>query len=226
MEATYFDGDQVWLVTANPECTSASNQWYRLTLGLGIEQDIPNRRFRLSRHFYLSTSMYRLYMAFKDIQMTSAVPGLSEWVGQISVSTGTAGQRTEFHESWSQWYAYNTDGTASIGEDGVITVSGSCYANPYTCASGGTCGCPGRVDLTVTATQGTFSIPPIPPADYRPGEQLINGVWSSHNRSGGACELLSNGNWIEMKTMPGTGDPPELLLNGAWQNMEKIGAGA
>lgn len=59
------------------------------------------------------------------------------------------------------------------------------------------------------------------PPDYRPGERLTGGTWRSLNRQGGACER--NASWYEMRTIGGTGDPPERM-NGGWKNMKKIGA--
>ena len=59
------------------------------------------------------------------------------------------------------------------------------------------------------------------PPDYRPGERLTGGSWRSLNRQGGACER--NASWYEMRTIGGTGDPPEIN-KGGWQNMKKIGA--
>lgn len=63
------------------------------------------------------------------------------------------------------------------------------------------------------------------PADYRPGERKIDGVWKSLNRNGGVCER--NASWYEMRTVGGasgaTGDPPERKINGVWTNQSKIG---
>lgn len=62
---------------------------------------------------------------------------------------------------------------------------------------------------------------------YRPGERKVNGTWSSHNRSGGACERKSNDSWYEMRTIDGgvgTGDEPTRKQSGTWYNQRKIGA--
>lgn len=67
--------------------------------------------------------------------------------------------------------------------------------------------------------QANISIKNDLPPDYRPGERQIGGSWASLNRSGGVCER-SGGGWIEMRTSPGTGDPPEVCY-GSWQNQKK-----
>lgn len=61
---------------------------------------------------------------------------------------------------------------------------------------------------------------------YRPGERRINGVWKSHNRSGGACQRKVSGSWVEMRTIDGgigTGDPPSRKTSGTWYNQRKLG---
>lgn len=63
--------------------------------------------------------------------------------------------------------------------------------------------------------------------DYRPGEVLTSGAWKSTNRTGGKCHLLSNGSWVEMRTIDGgsgTGNPPSRRTSGAWKNQYKIGS--
>lgn len=62
---------------------------------------------------------------------------------------------------------------------------------------------------------------------YRPGEHKVSGTWSSHNRSGGACERKVNGTWTEMRTIDGgvgTSDPPSRKTSNTWYNQRKIGA--
>lgn len=73
------------------------------------------------------------------------------------------------------------------------------------------------------------------PRDYRPGATLNtnNSVWRSHNRTNGACHILSNTgtmNWHECRTVDGDsggrGDPP-LILTAAdansWRNQKRLG---
>ena len=62
---------------------------------------------------------------------------------------------------------------------------------------------------------------------YRPGERRVSGTWSSHNRSGGACERKVSGTWTEMRTIDGgtgTGDEPTRKSSGTWYNQRKLGA--
>ena len=62
---------------------------------------------------------------------------------------------------------------------------------------------------------------------YRPGERKVSGTWSSHNRSGGACERKVSGTWTEMRTIDGgtgTGDEPTRKSSGTWYNQRKLGA--
>lgn len=62
---------------------------------------------------------------------------------------------------------------------------------------------------------------------YRPGERKVNGTWSSHNRSGGACERKVNGTWTELRTIDGgvgTGDEPTRKQSETWYNQRKLGA--
>ncbi len=66
------------------------------------------------------------------------------------------------------------------------------------------------------------------PPDYRPGAVLDdNGVWQSHDRSGGKAALLnSSATWVEMRTLEGgtaMGNPPSIRLNNKWVNQRKIG---
>lgn len=73
------------------------------------------------------------------------------------------------------------------------------------------------------------------PKDYRPGSTLDTNtsIWKSHNRTNGACHILSNiGNmtWLECRTQGGDdgerGNPP-LILTAAdansWRNQKKLG---
>lgn len=68
------------------------------------------------------------------------------------------------------------------------------------------------------------------PSEYRPGK-VYNGVndWLSHNRSGGASEVLSNTNWSVMTTINGavgTDNPPFIMDdNFEYHNMRLIGTG-
>lgn len=64
--------------------------------------------------------------------------------------------------------------------------------------------------------------------DYRPGAIRDNdGVWQSHNRSGGEVHILTgDGNWKEERTMGAPtekGNPPSIRKNNAWFNGRKIG---
>lgn len=80
------------------------------------------------------------------------------------------------------------------------------------------------------------------PKDYRPGASLkgdneygsiVNGVWRSHNRTNGACHVLSNVEnvtWQECRTVNGDsggqGNPPLILTAddaNSWYNQKKIG---
>ena len=73
------------------------------------------------------------------------------------------------------------------------------------------------------------------PADYRPGATLDTNtsIWKSHNRTNGACHVLSNTGsmtWQECRTVDGDsggrGNPP-LILTAAdansWRNQKKLG---
>lgn len=72
------------------------------------------------------------------------------------------------------------------------------------------------------------------PKDYRPGAALDTNtsVWKSHNRTNGACHVLSNTGsmtWTECRTADGgigQGNPP-LILHAAdansWYNQQKLG---
>lgn len=68
------------------------------------------------------------------------------------------------------------------------------------------------------------------PSEYRPGK-VYNGVddWLSHNRSGGASEVLSSTNWSVMTTINGAvgTDNPPLIMDGNldYHNMRLIGTG-
>lgn len=73
------------------------------------------------------------------------------------------------------------------------------------------------------------------PKDYRPGATLdtSTSIWNSHNRTNGACHILSNINnmtWLECRTQGGAegekGNPP-LILTAAnansWRNQKLLG---
>ena len=73
------------------------------------------------------------------------------------------------------------------------------------------------------------------PKDYRPGATLDTNtsIWKSHNRTNGACHILSNTSnmtWTECRTLNGDsggqGNPP-LILTAAnansWYNQKKLG---
>lgn len=60
--------------------------------------------------------------------------------------------------------------------------------------------------------------------DYRPGQDRVDGVWKSHDRTGGHADIRVNNAWVEMKTQEGTGNPPLIYRNGSWVNQAKIGA--
>ena len=73
------------------------------------------------------------------------------------------------------------------------------------------------------------------PKDYRPGATLDTNtsIWKSHNRTNGACHILSNTSnmtWTECRTVNGDsggqGNPP-LILTAAnansWYNQKKLG---
>lgn len=64
--------------------------------------------------------------------------------------------------------------------------------------------------------------------DYRPGTiRDSNGVWQSHNRSGGEAHILtSGGTWSEMRTLGSPnekGNPPSIRKNNLWFNQAKLG---
>lgn len=73
------------------------------------------------------------------------------------------------------------------------------------------------------------------PRDYRPGASLDTGtsVWKSHNRTNGACHVLSNVQnmtWQEMRTLGGDegdkGNPPSILRqsdSNVWNNQRILG---
>lgn len=74
------------------------------------------------------------------------------------------------------------------------------------------------------------------PKDYRPGATLNTNtnIWGSHNRTNGACHILSNTSnmtWLECRTQGGAegekGNPP-LILTAAnansWRNQKKLGS--
>lgn len=66
------------------------------------------------------------------------------------------------------------------------------------------------------------------PADYRPGAiRDSNGVWQSHNRSGGEVHILTGNNtWREERTSAGgeeSDNPPSIYKDGAWYNQLLIG---
>lgn len=64
--------------------------------------------------------------------------------------------------------------------------------------------------------------------DYRPGAiRDSNGVWQSHNRSGGEVHVRNaNGVWVEERTMSGgesCGNPPSIRKSDKWFNQRKLG---
>lgn len=64
--------------------------------------------------------------------------------------------------------------------------------------------------------------------DYRPGAiRDGNGVWQSHNRSGGEVHILTGeGRWREERTAGAPsekGNPPSIRKDNAWFNQKKIG---
>lgn len=67
------------------------------------------------------------------------------------------------------------------------------------------------------------------PPDYRPGTiRNSNGVWLSHNRTGGEAHILTSdsGSWREMRTegnLTVAGNPPSIYINSKWMNQRKIG---
>lgn len=81
--------------------------------------------------------------------------------------------------------------------------------------------------FTIAKANPTQTLTAIWTEFYRPGEHKVEGVWKTHNRSGGACERKVNGSWVEMRTIDGgvgTTDPPSRKTSGTWYNMEKTGA--
>lgn len=61
---------------------------------------------------------------------------------------------------------------------------------------------------------------------YRPGYSIGNGVELSHNREGGAANILGNGSWNTMRTMSGgiySDDPPFIKHPTGYKNMRRIG---
>ena len=80
--------------------------------------------------------------------------------------------------------------------------------------------------VTVPANAPTANLVAIWTEFYRPGERRVSGTWSSHNRSGGACERKVSGTWTEMRTIDGgtgTGDEPTRKQSGTWYNQRKCG---
>lgn len=73
------------------------------------------------------------------------------------------------------------------------------------------------------------------PKDYRPGATLNtnNSIWRSHDRTNGACHILSNTSsmhWHECRTVGGDegekGNPPLILTApnaNSWRNQKKLG---
>lgn len=81
--------------------------------------------------------------------------------------------------------------------------------------------------FTVEKTNPTRTLYAVWMKDYRPGAVRVSGDWKSTNRTGGKCHLLSNGSWVEMRTIDGgsgTGNPPSRRTSGAWKNQYKIGS--
>lgn len=64
------------------------------------------------------------------------------------------------------------------------------------------------------------------PADYRPGAVNDNGVWKSHDRTGGKCHVYNGAKYLEMRTQGGPtalGNPPSTYKSSKWYNMNKLG---
>lgn len=76
------------------------------------------------------------------------------------------------------------------------------------------------------------------PEDYRPGAVLksdnpygnvTNGVWMTHNRTNGACHILTdinNNTWKELRTVGAPiamGNPPSILHDDKWYNQQLLG---
>lgn len=69
------------------------------------------------------------------------------------------------------------------------------------------------------------------PKDYRPGCTLDTNthIWKSHNRTNGACHVLSNVDnmtWQEMRTFgapTALGNPPSIYHDNKWYNQLKLG---
>lgn len=89
--------------------------------------------------------------------------------------------------------------------------------------------------VTVTKTSPSLTLYAVWMMDYRPGATLntSTNIWKSHNRTNGACHVLSNtGNmtWQECRTIGGAegdkGNPP-LILTAAnansWRNQKLLG---
>lgn len=94
-------------------------------------------------------------------------------------------------------------------------------------SSGGTPQYHGGDSITVQKSAPTQTLYAIWEEFYRPGERKVSGTWSSHNRSGGACERKVSGTWTEMRTIDGgtgTGDEPTRKSSGTWYNQRKLGA--
>lgn len=89
--------------------------------------------------------------------------------------------------------------------------------------------------VTVTKTSPSLTLYAVWMMDYRPGATLDTNtsVWKSHNRTNGACHVLSNtGNmtWQECRTIGGAegdkGNPPLILTApnaNSWRNQKLLG---
>ena len=64
---------------------------------------------------------------------------------------------------------------------------------------------------------------------YHPGAVYNGSAWLSHDKSGGACQILNNvesSEWLDMRTIDaptGLGDPPAVLHDDKYYNQQKIG---
>lgn len=80
--------------------------------------------------------------------------------------------------------------------------------------------------ITIQKTSPTIDLVAQWTEFYRPGEHRVDGVWRSHNRSGGACERKTDGSWVELRTIDGgvgKNDPPSRKYDNAWYNQNKSG---
>lgn len=152
--------------------------------------------------YNITGTNYRVESANAGFVTVSGVTGIfTEANSKCPISkTFTSGSKAGF-----TMYFGSTRGTINYGNPG-----------PYREAS---CLSPPSVE-TATPTppppsgESGGDVPEIE-IDYRPGERLI-GSWVTLDRDGGSCER-NGGGWIEMRTVEGVGDPPEIL-SGSWKN--------